>query len=47
MNVHTELDNTCLYAVCMCRLNTIHLYGCNVRDKTGLKRYNRFLKIEM
>ncbi|XP_076472198.1 uncharacterized protein LOC143301651 [Babylonia areolata] len=29
------------------RLNTIHLYGCNVRDVAALKRYNRFLNIEM
>ncbi|KAK7099182.1 uncharacterized protein [Littorina saxatilis] len=29
------------------RLNTIHLYGCNVRDAEGLKRFNRFVKIEM
>ena len=44
---HRTVFNTCMYAVWLCRLNTVHLYGCNVRDTAGLKRYNRFLKIEM
>ncbi|KAL8584808.1 hypothetical protein ACOMHN_037513 [Nucella lapillus] len=29
------------------RLNTIHLYGCNVRDVAAIKRFNRFLNVEL